>query len=467
MPPARSPSGRCRPWELQMTSPARATAGGDEVYVVGVELPADAELFWQASSSSSERTGDPAPRHQASAVPTLAAMRALGFVVELPWDLGVPDDYVASSWTPALDDRPIHDHELPPGIVRDPSLAEGLAGWIAFRTVATATQRPLAASDLAFGDLDAERSAPRRYLRRWAARRIMRRPFLQRRTVAVVYVPVAAGEQLSDEDIAFTFLGAQSLLNDWLVSVGVLFDDRLRPVTFGDLPPAVPVLPTEVANHTTNHAPSFPLALHGLINAVRTYTREELEDAEAMLRIVTRRAPLAGFYEVVLRAGSARRAHRDREAVIDYATAGELFITAVLRSVGERRNVDPAKLDNILKGNFRDRVTHLARSLGVPEEPYDQDSPILLWWLHCYQQRNRVVHEGAYAHGAMSELARMGLVMLVVDIREALRESLDLAPLAAEIYWAYRVDETGEGRSSFPDPIRPHTDDTFDRPENR
>lgn len=51
------------------------------------------------------------------------------FILELPWDLGVPDDYMV---------------EVAPG-------GEEL---LRFRTVEVRTQLPLAASDLAFGRLE-------------------------------------------------------------------------------------------------------------------------------------------------------------------------------------------------------------------------------------------------------------------------------------------------------------------------
>jgi hypothetical protein len=104
---------------------------------------------------------------------------------------------------------------------------------------------------------------------------------------------------------------------------------------------------------------------------------------------------LSSFYELVQRAGSSRRAHRHREAVIDYATAGELFITEMLFAIGERRSMDEGRLANLRNGAFKDRALHLCRQLDLPDDPKDPHSPLFFWWAHCYLQRNRLVHEGA------------------------------------------------------------------------
>jgi hypothetical protein len=54
-----------------------------------------------------------------------------------------------------------------------------------------------------------------------------------------------------------------------------------------------------------------------------------------------------------------------------------------------------------------------------------------------------------------SELARIGLVDLVVNVRELLRGRDEFADIARTIHWGFRVDETGKGESSFPDLLPP------------
>jgi hypothetical protein len=227
-------------------------------------------------------------------------------------------------------------------------------------------------------------------------------------------------------------------------------DDRLRPLSHADLPAAIPVLPTMTDGHVVRHGTGRGIAIRSPATEIRSYTEGELEQSRRMLNAVATGVPLAAFYEIVQRAGSARRAERDRESVVDYATAGELFITALLGVVGRRAGMVESKLDNILDGPFKDRCLHLSRLLGAPGQIADEASPMFLWWLHSYLQRNRVVHEGADSNPMSSEFARIGLVEMVVNVRELLRQREEFADLAETIHWAYRVDETGAGLSSFP-----------------
>jgi hypothetical protein len=255
------------------------------------------------------------------------------------------------------------------------------------------------------------------------------------------------------ELLSASFLRALSSLNAWLISLGVVLDNRLRPITMGDLPDVVPVMPTVVECGALRHAASTALVLRSQASWVRTYNADELDQARRMLDVVTSGVGLASFYELVQRAGSARQAHRDREAVIDYTTAGELFITAMVQAIGERTGMDRKKLRNVLDGPFRDRVMYLCRLLGTPEDPTDAESVVFQWWTHCYRQRNPIVHRGADSEAVLSEMARISLVQLVVDVREKLREDMRLSDIAVGIQWASRIDETGEERHSFPDPI--------------
>jgi hypothetical protein len=151
--------------------------------------------------------------------------------------------------------------------------------------------------------------------------------------------------------------------------------------------------------------------------------------------------------------------HRYREAVIDYATAGEIFITEIYRQIAQRRQVPEDKVGNIVRGPFADRARHLSRLLGHAVEPTDADSIVFLWWLHCYLQRNPIVHGGLNSVEQLAEFARIGLVTMVVDVREALRAATDLNDLATNVQWAHRVDETGSGEDSWPDsdPRTPRT----------
>jgi hypothetical protein len=316
----------------------------------------------------------------------------------------------------------------------------------------------LAASDLAFGafDRDAEVSEEEKLRREEVVERLVGTPFFERRTVVLAYVQSDRDPPpMESEPLTEALDAALMVLNAWLISVGVLYNDRLRPISVGDLPPAIPVMTAQLVDAKFEHGPSTFFDLRKQQESPRVFAGRELEQAERMLSIVASEEGLASFYELIGRAGSARRAHRHREAVVDYATAGELFITAMLEVTGERRRVDPTKLQNLLTGSFKDRALHLCRLLEVPEDPGDADSPLFYWWLHCYRQRNWIVHEGADSMAGLSEAARIGLVQMVVDIREAIRADTELADLASMILWGRRVDHTGGGGDSEPDPAPP------------
>jgi hypothetical protein len=363
------------------------------------------------------------------------------FVIELPWDLGVPDD-----------------HEVGPPALAGREKKEQDSCWLRFRTVEVPAQPPLAASDLAFGDLSGDEmsSASEQQERAAAVKGFVDEPFPVRRTVAVVYVqcerelPLTPGDEMAD-----ALRRGLKALNDFLVSLGVLFNDRIRPISIDELPPLLPVMSARRSTNVFHHGPSqlVPFSIH--LNETKPRTTEEMQEVERMLAIVSSDEGLASFYEIIQRAGSARRAGRHREAVNDYATAGEIFITTMLSVAGERREMEPSKLANILAGPFKDRALHLCRLLDVPDDPEDNDSPLFFWWMHCYRQRNGIVHRGADSMAPLSEGARIGLVQLVVDIREAIRRDDDLADLGALILWGRRIDHTGGGGNSEPDALPP------------
>lgn len=379
-------------------------------------------------------------------------MRTLTFVLELPWDLGVPDRHTVPVFAPDNGGPSVAAYDAPAGLRATVRGDRRCSGWLSHRTTRVTVQRPLAASDSAFGDCDADasRSRARRALRALVARAIMARPFRTRRTVIAATVIVEEGEHHAP---TVGFARALAGVNDWIVGLGVTHDDRIRPIGLCDIPPVVPMMAGVLQDRQVRHERSTSFVVADAPTDVRTYDAVELAAAEAMLAELTSGTDLAVFYELVQRAGSARRTSGDREAVIDYATAGEVFITAVLRWVGQIKGMTDIKLENLIAGSFKDRVLHFSRALGFPDDPADGDSPVRPWWLHCYLQRNRIVHEGANSAPHLSELARIGLVSMVVDSREALRADPDLQHLARSIRWAYLIDETGAGKDSWPDPL--------------
>jgi hypothetical protein len=355
--------------------------------------------------------------------------------LELPWELGVTDDHTIEVDAPSGEE--------------DGSVKSCL---LRFRSVEVRTQLPLAASDLAFGSLQQDGELGRKEKKRRAKQRkeMTETPYRVDRTVVAAYVP---GDEDPDKESLLRGLStAVEALNSFLIAIGVLYYDRLRPLAIDDLPPMVPVMAAFLNEERLEHGPSGIIPLRDPVQTVRAYDEGELDQVDRMVGVITSKDGLADFYEMIQRAGSARRAGRHREAVVDYGTAGELFITALLRDVGEGRGLEAKKLENLLKGPFKDRALHLCRLLDVPGDPKDPESPLFLWWLHCYEQRNGIVHQGARSIGMLSEVARLGMVSMVVDIREAIRADEQIADIASLIRWGRRVDETGGGNDSDPDP---------------
>lgn len=369
-------------------------------------------------------------------------MALFAFVLELPWALGVPDDHVIATTC-----------RLAPGAE---DVEKEQPCWLRFRTVSVPSQLPLAASDLAFGSLEVEGDKEVQKSREEKVKRFIVAPCLAQKTVVAAYVPAGDPPTLESERLTLGLSAALDVLNAWLISVGVLYNDRLRPISIADLPPFVPVMPAEIESGNFRHGPSLKFGLRELADEPRSYSATEIELAERLLAIVGAGEGLASFYELIQRAGSARKAGRHREAVIDYGTAGELFITSILQGVSERRGgeggIDTDKLKRLLEGPFKDRAIHLCHLLGVPSEVSDPESPLFFWWMHCYQQRNSIVHDGAGSMEMLSEAARVGLVQMVVDIRDAIRSDEEISDLAATIHWGTRIDETGAGTDSRPDP---------------
>jgi hypothetical protein len=379
------------------------------------------------------------------------AMLVLGFVLELPWDIGLPQGFIVPSWAED-EDAAIPTDAIREGIGIGPPLSpdHALLGWAVFRTVTVPVQLPLAASDLAFTDTrtDLPDAAAQRRVEAGVQQHIEEHG-KARRTVAFVNVPV---EDIGDDRDGHAFFRALELLNTWLVSLGLSFDARLRPLTVGDFPEVIPYMPTAwYADGTFDRGNPAPMRLRTGLQSIRTYDDVELTQAlEMFAAVMTAPRGLAAFYEMAQRAGSSMSSHRYREAVIDYVTAGEILITEVYCLLAPKRSVPEKTMNNIVKGPLADRARHLSRLLGHAFDPEDPESIVFMWWLHCYQQRHPIVHAGHDTIEPLAEIAQVASVKLAVDIREGLR-AMELDDLAAHVRWGYLIDETGHGSDSFPD----------------
>jgi hypothetical protein len=158
-----------------------------------------------------------------------------------------------------------------------------------------------------------------------------------------------------------------------------------------------------------------------------------------MFAVVTTRTGLAAFYELVQRAGSSMSSHRYREAVIDYATAGEIFITEMYREIAPRRAVPRGQArQHPGRPVSRSRAPPVAsaRPRRRAHRPALHRLPLVAPLLSA---ANPIVQGGRDSIPPRAETARIGLVKMVVDVRESLRATTGLEDLAANIQWAHLV----------------------------
>lgn len=384
-------------------------------------------------------------------------LQAHGFVFELPLHLPLPEDHTIVRWlagAPRPDGWSDGDLGRALGDV-PPSPEHGPVHWLRFRSARVKVQRPLAVADLAFGDL-AQAPLPRRDSRRRQRQvvNLVERAPMRRRTAVTVWSAGARGDD--QEQAGRQVTAAMDILNAWLVALGVAGDKRLRPLAAGDFHPVVPWIPAtcdQLGRWTYGH--SIPVSLKDPADEkLNAYPADTLRRARRLFDVVADGSEFAVFYALVQRANAAQAADRAREAVTDYATAGEVFVTEIVRLAGRRKAMDDQKLQNVLTNDFAGRLgVHLGRLIGVPSDPSDPESVSYLWWMHCYTRRNLIVHEGDDTNVVLAEMARIGLVSLVVDVRDALQQDPLVADLAPLIQWGFRVDETGAGRHSHPDPL--------------
>jgi hypothetical protein len=386
-------------------------------------------------------------------------MRACGFVLELGFHLPFEEGLVVPQWSGEGRDEERTDAFYQRAIGEFPPLARRtLGGWLEFRSADVAVQIPLAAADLAFGHLDHAARSTRlgRLRRRVGLRLFLRRRPVQRVTAVAAFTRVARFPE-DGPDLTTAFISALAMLNDWLVAVGVAADRRLRPLQLSDFPPLVPCIRAEAdadGNWSPRQTQMFVLRDFEQKDGRVSYAQSELDRARVLFEVLNDRGPFATFYEVVQRANAALAADRGREAVIDFCTAGEIFITEVVRQAGRRKGLEPGKLENIIGTDFKGRATHhLGRLIGAATDPALESAITRLWWIHCYERRHDVVHRGADVPTELAEFARIGLVTLVVEVREVLRADPALRDIAPLIQWGWRVDETGGGGNAFPDPV--------------
>jgi hypothetical protein len=383
---------------------------------------------------------------------------ALVFIVELPVDLGIPGETRLPVWRrDAWPDWDVADwcaiaEVDPPGRADDARLEH----LIVLRSVTVGGERPLRAADLAFGELD-EEALPRaaRRARRRNLRRLMTKPVPSRRTVAAIWRFVHDEKELlaegdeQERQVRWSVWMVQAIavLDAWLIALGIAADDpRLSPLSESDIGVSLPIV-VATCSREAGIVPVGSLVVPTRGEASGTArTGDELELARTIFdEVMLRDGVFSVFYELVQQAGSARAAGRDRSAIIDYSTAGEVLITTVVDRVLALRGESAQRRERILEQPFANLVRdHLGRLLGVNSDPNEEEAISRLWWLHCYLRRNAIVHEGAGSNTVESDLARVALVVLASEIRTALLAEPLTSSFGEELLWGQVHGKTHE-----------------------
>lgn len=326
------------------------------------------------------------------------------YVLELPFDSGVPDDYVLH----------VKDDVSSPvetgwdgfalggllGVNPEPPTGQMQSTTLWFRHADIPTPGSFGALAVAFPEIleDARRGGP-------PPTDPPGSPPTQRRTV-VAATRIAIPPDGRADEVESVWRGSQvticmMILNNYLASltkvstnlaVGPVLPTEFPPLLFGFrryLPDAAeaPALP---------YAEHFAFVLHEYLPWVtEPLTREQAQVADAGSRGPQPFAEAAGYL---------RDAHRSllqensRHAIIDSCTAIELAVSTTVRVYAPLAGYQQAKVNNVLGGAFASCAKdHFAKLLAFSSDVDAASDALGVWWRDGYARRNAVVHEGVFA----------------------------------------------------------------------
>lgn len=375
------------------------------------------------------------------------AVTAISWLLELPFDLGMPKDAGAligsttisyPGWEGAYDRLPGW-HGLAPDYVP-------LRG-LRFRRAKVGIGMPTESTDRAYGELrDLSRFARLRYRR--GLRRLARRGVREWKTVCQL-TKWYAGDELPeppldhfdpDEDSGLRselmeLLGDLDLwLRAYAVTAGKM---EIQSLVLHDLPAMVPML-VEVQEGPDREriVRSGVLAIHrhvpDLIGA-----EHDVRAAEVASRLLLAGSDAFSFFEgfsLLFQAQSHAAAGRARQAVIDMGTAIESLVTQTVEGALRAHGTDESEVSRILGRRWRDLYNkELPGVLGVT--PGQAGKAHSDRWRDGYSLRVEVVHHGAPA----TQPAALKAVSLAWDLIAWMGERARESPELAEMGDALRV----------------------------
>jgi hypothetical protein len=346
------------------------------------------------------------------------------YVLELPFDTGVPDNYVlhvkddvSSPVEIGWDDfdlgaflgiRP----ELPMGQMQSTTL------W--FRRAEIPTPESFQAMITAFPEIleDARQGNPPPVDPPGPP------PSRPRTVVAATRIAVPPSGQHGTESL---WRGGQittcmMVLNEYLESIAeACTNPAVGPIVPTEFPPLVfgyrRYLPDAAEAATLPPAEHFAFPLHEYLPWVTKPLTWEQAQIAAVAPTHPRPFALAGSY--LRNAERALLQENSRHAIIDACTAIELAVSSAVRVYAPLAGYEQTKVSNIVNGAFASRAKdHFAKLLEYSADPGAAEDALGVWWRDGYLRRNSVVHEGNFAFRQEADEAVTAAKTLLQDMTQ-------------------------------------------------
>jgi hypothetical protein len=334
----------------------------------------------------------------------VSPIAAVSWVLELPRDLGLPDDIFSSTgvagdvppgWAGQLDQLPEWPDCEFQGIPRR---------RLRFRRACVGIGMPTEATDRTFSDLKRMKGLTK--LRHAVGlRRLSRRGVKEWKTVCQM-TKWYAGEEfdaVNDPSNSKTPLerGFAEMLADldlWLQAYGLVSGElEIGSIALHDLPPAVP---WTIHFKQSPEAPEFSftglLPIHDRVPNMIPGQGDQEAAKEAGIIVATNAKTVPAFtaFSLLFQAQASAVAGKGRQATIDAGTAVEALVALVIREALRAEGESDTKIASTLSQRWPTVFNReLLKALGI--SPGEGGAEHSKWWRVHYKRRNEAVHNGA------------------------------------------------------------------------
>lgn len=373
----------------------------------------------------------------------MVEIAAVSWILELPQDLGLPEDSFSAV---------VAAGELPEGWSEHP---ECVPGWsdheltalfdrrIRFRRVQVHLGMPTASTDLAFGDLKAYTGRGRRRYHR-NLKKMIKKGVYEWKTVCQLTrwyvgadIPDPPADRLDPEPDSVIRSDFYELLNDldtWLQQYGLASGNfNVGSVSLHDLPATIPWLVEARSSPLGSQvAMSGMLPIHGKVpNLMPVHGDEDAAKSAAVAMAKPEDLPFFLPSTLLFQAQSHALAGRSRAALIDVGTSVESMASIVIRHALEQRG-RALEADQVLNRRWKDvfnRELLEALSVELGKGPGIHSR----WWSTHYRNRNEAVHSGMRLSRDEAFQAVDDTWTLFAWIGDQMRASPDLAGLGRQL----------------------------------